>query len=279
MIRISLSPLRRIFFFLLLILACPANILAGDIIRINGSGSNLEMIKPLVEAYVKVAGKAQFQIEKPLGSAGAIKALLAGALDIAVVARPLKAEEIAQGGKLRAYGKTPFAIVAEKSIPLKTVSTKELEDIYAGKTTKWPNGETIRVILRPNEDKDTKILKSLSPGMAEAVDKAHERRGVMIAVTDMESNEAVARTAGGIGAAALAGILVEKLPLNVLALNGIKPSRDNLADRTYPLSKDISFVTTNKLPDAAAKFLKFVYSKKGRAIAEKNGILIMEDNP
>ena len=178
----------------------PLSVLAGDTIRINGSGTCLEMIKPLMEAYGKGSRGVSFEMDKPLGSSGAIKALLAGAIDIAIVSRSLKPEEITQGGKLRVFGKTPLAIVTEKRIPLKTISTKELEDIYSGKTKKWPNGETIRVILRPNEDIDTKILRSLSPGMVEAIAKAQHRPGVMTAVTDPESNEAVLRTIGSIGA-------------------------------------------------------------------------------
>ncbi|MFA5183017.1 MAG: substrate-binding domain-containing protein [Syntrophales bacterium] len=258
----------------LLLFAGAPNALAGDAIRINGSGAGLEMMKPLMEGYGKAFRGVSFAMEKPLGSSGAIKALLAGAIDIAVTSKPLKPEEIAQGGKLRYFGKTPLAIVTGKNVPLKTISSKELEEIYAGKTTKWPNGETIRIVLRPNEDIDTYILKRLSPGMAEGITKAQRRQGMIIAVTDPESNEAVARTMGGIGASGLTGVLVGKASLNVLALNGVKPSRKTLADGTYPLAKDINFVTTGKLPPAAAKFLDFIYSHKGRSIAEKAGVFI-----
>ena len=254
------------------------DILAADTIRINGSGTCLEMIKPLMKAYGKNNRNISFRMEKPLGSSGAIKALLAGAIDIAIVSRPLKPEETAQGGKLRDYGKTPLAIVVEKKVPLKTISTKELEDIYSGKTQRWPDGETIRVILRPNEDADTIILKTLSPGMTEAVTKAQSRRGMMIAVTDPESNEAVSRTIGGIGASGLTSVVVGKLPLKVIALNDVKPARENLANGTYPLSKEVSFVTTDKLPDAAAKFMDFIYSNKGQSIAKKAGVWITVDH-
>lgn len=255
----------------------PLEALAKDVIRINGSGAPLEIIKPLAEAYGKNNRNVSFEIEKPLGSSGAIKALLAGALDIAIVSRPLKPEEIEQGGKLRDYGKTPLAIVTQKNVLVKNISTQELENIYSGKTAKWPNGETIRIILRPDADVDTKILRELSRGMADAISLAQHRRGITVAVTDPESNEAVSKTIGGIGGAGLCGILVDKSPLNVIRLNGIRPSRENLANKTYPLAKDISFVTTERLNAAAAKFLAFIYSNKGRSIAEKYGVLITAD--
>ena len=270
-----------LFYFIiidLLFLAGPPEISAADTIRINGSGTCLEMIKPLMKAYDKNNRSVSFQMEKPLGSSGAIKALLSGAIDIAIVSRPLNPEETAQGAKLKDFGKTPLAIVTEKKVPIKVISTRELEDIYSGKTVKWPNGETIRIILRPNEDADTKILKTISPGMVEAITKAQHRRGVIIAVTDPESDEAVSKTIGGIGASGLTGIIVGKLPLKVVALNGVRPTRENLANGIYPLSKGISFVTTGKLPDAAAKFLEFIYSNQGRSLAEKTGVWITVDN-
>ncbi len=262
----------------LLFFAAPSNSLAGEKICINGSGTGLEMMKPLMEAYGKINRDVSFEMEKPLGSSGAIKALLAGAIDIAVTSKPLEPEVISRGGKIRYFGKTPLAIVIEKSNPKKNISTKELEDIYSGIMKKWPNSEIVRPVLRPNEDIDTKILRGLSPGMDEAVTKAHRRRGMIIAVTDPESNEMVSKTIGAIGASGLTGILVNKSLLNILALNGVMPSRQSLADGSYPLSKDLNFIITDKLPSAAAKFLDFIYSKKGRAIAENADVLIIADN-
>ncbi|HOI73742.1 MAG TPA: substrate-binding domain-containing protein [Syntrophales bacterium] len=247
---------------------------AGETIRINGSGAPLEMMNPFIEAYSKTKRDVSFEIVKPLGSSGAIKALLAGAIDIAVISRPLRPEEIARGGMSRPFGETPLAVVTHRDVRLKSISTRELEDIYAGRTKNWPGGETVRVILRPREDTDTKILKSLSPGMAAAVVTAHQRQGMMVALTDPESNEAVSRTPGGIGTAALAGVLVSGLPLNVVALNGVRPSRKTLADGSYPFAREILFATTGKLPAAASQFLEFVYSKRGRALAGKYGVLV-----
>lgn len=261
----------------LLFFAAPSDSLAGDKIRINGSGTGLEMMKPLIEEYGKINRSVSFEVEKPLGSSGAIKALLAGAVDIAVTSKPLEPEAISRGGKIRYFGKTPLAIVTEKNNPKKSISTKELEDIYSGMTKKWPNGDIVRPILRPNEDIDTKILKGLSPGMAEAVTKAYKRRGTIIAITDPESNEAVLKTIGSIGASGLTGVLVNKTPLNILALNGVVPSRKALADGSYPLAKDLHFIVTDKLPKAAAGLLDFIYSKRGRVIAENSGVLITAD--
>jgi phosphate transport system substrate-binding protein len=247
---------------------------AADAIRINGSGSALDLLKPVVAAYKKANKAAEFKIEKPLGSSGAIKALGIGALDLVVTSKPLTAEDTAKGLQLREFGKTPLAIVTEKGVKKNDLSIKELEDIYSGKTTTWPGNEKIRLVLRPQGDIDTKILADLSPDMAAAVTAAASRTGMIMAVTDPESYGAIGKTPGAVGATGLTSILVEKLPLNILSINKVKPSPKSLANGSYPLAKRIDFVITAKSSPEALKFVEFAYSKQGRAIAEKSGVLV-----
>jgi phosphate transport system substrate-binding protein len=110
--------------------------------------------------------------------------------------------------------------------------------------------------------------------MNNALTASQSRHGMIIAVTDPEAYAAIAKTPGGLGASGLTSIIVEKLPLNILTLNGVKPTPEMLASETYPLAKDINFITTPRTPPAALKFIEFVYSTQGRAIAEKAGVLV-----
>ena len=247
---------------------------AADTIRINGSGSALDMLKPMLAAYKKVNKNAEFTMEKPLGSSGALKALGSGMLDLVATSKPLTAEDAAKGCLLREYGKTPLAIVTEKGVKKTDVTTRELEDIYNGKMTAWPDGTKIRIVLRPQGDIDTRIMGSISPDMNTAILAAASRPGMINSVTDPEAYGTVSKTSGAIGATGLTSFIVEKLPLNVLSLNNIRPSARSLADHSYPMAKNIDFVTTAKSSPAAMKFLEFVYSKQGRAIAEKAGVLV-----
>ncbi len=247
---------------------------AVDTIRINGSGSALDLMKPLIAAYQKTNKSVRFKMDRPLGSSGAINALLAGALDIAVCSKQLKPEEIAQGARQKEFGKTPLAIVAEKSVPKADITTQDLEDIYAGKTTRWSNGEKIRLVLRPEEDIDTKILSALSPGMNKAIAASRSIHGMIVAITDLDAYAIIAKTRGGLGASGLTSIIVEKLHLNVLTLNGVKPTPEMLANREYPLAKDINFIITPGSSPAALKFIEFAYSQEGRALAQKAGVLV-----
>lgn len=252
---------------------------AIETIRINGSGIALDMMKPLITAYLKTNHNVHIEMGKPLGSSGATKALIAGALDIAVCSRSIKHEEAAQGVTQKKYGKTPLVIVTEMNVPKYKISTRELEDIFTGKLVSWDNGEKIRLILRPQEDIDTKILRKLSNGMNIAIDIAHARPGMIMAITDPESYSAIARTPGGIGTTGMNSIISKKLNLKILTLNGIKPTLKTISNGTYPLVKEINFSTTAKTSPTALRLIGYIFSPQGRAIAQKSGVLVISGLP
>ncbi|WP_168205884.1 substrate-binding domain-containing protein [Geobacter sp. FeAm09] len=248
--------------------------LAADTLRINGSGSCLDLMKPLIQAYEKINRDVRVEMEPPLGSSGAVKALVAGSLDLAVNGRPLRPEEAAKGAHQQPYGRTPLAIVAGNGCPVTNITTRELEAIYNGTTTRWRNGEIIRLVLRPREDIDTRIMRSLSPGMDGAVSAALARPGMIVAVTDTDAYQTIVKTPGSLGAVGLTSVLVNRLPLVTLTLNGVRPLPRAVASGAYPLAKEIVFVTRPAPPPAVRKFLDFVHSPQGRAIAEKAGVLV-----
>ncbi|GEM_PF-173038 len=269
----SRSLVKGICFLLLLIfLARPA--LAADVIRINGSGSGVEMMKPLTMAYSKARPDVEFVMEKPLGSSGSIKALLGGALDIAISSRPLNPKEITGGVILQKYGQTPLTIVTNKDVGKRDITTQELVAFYNDRTANWPDGKKVRLVLRPLEDIDTKIIRKLSPEMDAAMTSAQERPGMTVAVTDPEASEDIAKTPGALGASGLTGVIIEHLPLNVMNLNGVEPTPETLARGLYPLAKELDIVTLSTLSEPARKFLAFVYSLEGKSIAQSVGVRI-----
>jgi phosphate transport system substrate-binding protein len=158
-------------------------------------------------------------------------------------------------------------------VPIENVTSAQLEDIYSGRMTSWPGGETIRVILRPRQETNTRILLSLSPGMAAADAAARQQSWALVAVTDPESDEMVSALPGAIGAACLASVLAHRLPLRIVALDGVRGTTEDLARGRYPLAKPIILVTTARSPRAAQAIVDFVLSAEGRALAAKLGVV------
>jgi phosphate transport system substrate-binding protein len=248
---------------------------AEEVVRIGGAGSALGGMRLLAKGFEMSHPGVKIQVFSSLGSSGGIKALLAGSLDLAVSGRQLKPAEQKAGATSREYARTPFVFAANKSVTSKSdFSTKDLEKMYSGQMLKWPDGSQIRLVLRPDTDTDTLIIKAISPALAEAAATASKRPGMIYAVTDQDCDEAVMKTVGAVGPSTLTEIITEKRAVHVFSFNGVKPSVKALADGKYPLVKPHFIVTTAQTPAAARDFLRFVESAKGRALLAKVGNLV-----
>jgi phosphate transport system substrate-binding protein len=240
-------------------------------LRIGGSGGALASLQLLAEDFKKDHPAAAIVMVPSLGSGGGIKALLAGAIDLAVVSRPLKAAEREQGAMAADYARTPFVFAAAAHVKAAGISTPELLGIYSGELKTWPSGHALRLVLRPQAESDTDIVKSISPAMSRAVNTAHAREGMIIAPTDKANADSLETVHGAIGTTTLAQLIAEKRALQPLALDGMMPSLQTLDDGSYRYAKTFSLVTTSNPSLLVQQFIAFVRSSAGQQILEKNG--------
>ena len=245
----------------------------ADRIRIGGSGGALATLQILADAFNKTRAPVSIVIVPSLGSGGGIQAVLAGAIDLAVISRPLKEPERGQGAVASDYARKPFvfATAVTTRASASGITLRELPGIYAGDTTTWPDGRVLRLVLRPAEDSDTALTKSLSPAMHRAVEAAQARAGLLIERTDQANAHSLQTIPGALGTSTLAQIISEKLALQPLALDGVIPSLQTLDDGSYRYFKTFSFVSTPKASPLVQQFMAFVQSPAGRQILAKNG--------
>jgi phosphate transport system substrate-binding protein len=246
---------------------------ATEVVRIGGAGAGLGVMKSLALAFEKSHPGTKVRVLPSLGSSGGIKALLHGALDVAISGRALRAEELKDGARAVECARTPFVFAVNKNINKADVTTRELEMIYKGELSKWSNGTRIRLVLRPAGDTDTMIVRNISKEMEQGVNASNARPEMIMAVTDQEATDAVAKIPGAIGGSTLAQIETENQPVNVLSFNGIKPTLDTIAKGSYPLVKPLYLVTVPTTSASALQFIQFARSAKGRAILAKSGAL------
>lgn len=242
----------------------------ADPMKLGGTGSALGVMQHLIEAFQRTDPSASFVVVPNLGTAGGMKALAAGAIHLALTNRPPRGEEVAQGLVARAYGKTPFVLVTSKP-GVSGLTVQQLAEIYAGKQRTWPDGSPIRLILRPANDGDTSILASFSTAMKQALDLAMAQEEMIIALTDQDSVNNVERLPGALGTASLALLLSERRSLTPLALDGVRPSVETLAEGSYPYMKTMYLVTKGSPDGPVARFIDFVASPAGRTILRANG--------
>ena len=233
---------------------------SADSLRIGGTGVALGGMNLLAEAFEAAHPDSEIEVLPSLGSSGGVKALLAGAIDA----------ETEQGAIARLYATTPLAVVTSTGTDAAAVTTPDLAKIYAGTLREWPSGEAIRVVLRPESESDTQILRGLSDDMAAAVDDALKRPGLVSATNDQENAETLERLPGSVGVIALSQIATEGRKLKVLELDGIRPTPGATDARSQRLIKSLYIVSTAQTAPAAEAFLDFVFSPEGRAILAAN---------
>lgn len=219
--------------------AQPAAARPGGELLIGGTGAGLGPLQRVAEEV----GARTLRCVPSLGTGGGLKAVAAGAIDIAMAARRLDDGEKAKGLVEREWFRTPVVWAVHDAVPLRRVTLEELADLYAGRLRAWSNGVAVRLVLRPESDSDTRFLKALGPAMAEAVSAALARPGVHVAATDTDATDALERITGALGVTTLGLLRAERRRLHVLAFAGVAPGLDTLASGRYPHVKSIYLVT------------------------------------
>lgn len=253
--------------------ACVSYSVAVESIKIGGTGTGLGTMKLLGEEFEKTHPGVKVQIIPNLGGGGGIISLLNGNLDIAISGSALNSDGRVSGMAAFEYARTPFVFVVHKNVVKSGVTIHELENIFSGAVNKWPGGKRIRVVLRPEADTDTRIVSAISPGMSKSLKVARTNKGRILAITDQESAETVAKTPGAIGTSTLTQIATEKRPLKVLAFDGTVPNLTSVSNGNYPLYKSLYLVTTSRASNAARQFADFVRSSQGAIILAQSGNL------
>ncbi len=245
--------------------------ISADTVRVGGSGSAMRAFAALAETFKKSHPDSEIVLVPGLGSRGAKKALLAGRVDISLSSDPLTASELNDGMLATEYARSPFVFATSKKIPVSGMSLQEIIQIYDGKKTQWPDRSRLRLILRTESDSDNRVLREISPAMAEAVKNALGRPGMTFAATDQDSADAIEGVPGGFGTSNLALIISEKRQLKALAIDGVVPSSANLENGSYRYHKTYYLVTKPKTSKLSQEFMAFVLSPAGRAIQTEMG--------
>ncbi|OGU17341.1 MAG: hypothetical protein A2076_03825 [Geobacteraceae bacterium GWC2_53_11] len=253
--------------------ALPIVVVAETIVTVGGTGSALGTMKQLAGLYEKTHPGVRIRILPSLGSTAGIKAVLDGGINLGVASRPLKQNEQQQGAVAVEYARSPFVFITNATSSKKDITVPELERIYTDPAPHWPDGSRIRLILRPEKDIDTSMVRSLSPAMEQAMKAVHARPGMIQAISDQESTDAVVKTPGALGCATLSEIISEKRPVNILTFNGVKPDVKNIANGIYPLFKSMYVVIAPKTPPVARDFAAFVNSRLAGRILSATGNL------
>ncbi len=242
----------------------------AEVLTIGGTGSAGPLIQLLFEAFHKQAPEVTLRlIHPPLGSNGALKAMTAGRVDLVMVGRPLAPEELGQHGQHFNLADTPFVLASRDGQRRNGFTLEELAKVYDGSLQQWDSGAPIRLVIRGSFESDTLLLKTMSAGLAKAVDVAGKRPGMAGAVNDIDTATLIANTPGSLGPTTLGLLTTMNMRLTVFPINGVAPSLATLKNGHYPWRKTLTVVLPHRPSPAAASFAAFLRSPKAQAALQR----------
>jgi len=243
----------------------------AETVTVGGTGSGLGVMRLLGSGFSQLTPRYSVKVLPSLGTSGGIRALRAGALDMAIASRKVTNKE-REGLEVYSLGRSPFVFAVHPGVPMDNITLAQVRDIYAGDMAVWSDGNPIRWILRPVDESDWLLMRAISTEMAGAVDLAQKTEGLFVAITDIDVADSLEKIKGSFSPIPLTLIVSEKRLVKVLSLNGVQPSVEALAAHHYPLAKPYYLLVRQDAPESVRKFIAFIRSHQGQQLLYQSGI-------
>ena len=275
-----------------------------------------DVMDTLTLAWLEIFRKAHPQVEATLEARGAnttFPGLMSGESQLGPISRAISAKEIEAFTKKFGYPPTeirvtlgtydafglspPSAIFVHRDNPLNELTLAQVEEIYAkdGNITTWgqlglrgewadrplavwglrlPNGTATffqEAAMHRRDFRPTMILRPLADGLSRSAQRAPN--GGVQAFVDIIAGVAQDRFAIGYAAPGY-----DATGVKPLAIDGVSPTRENVASLRYPLVR-FTYIYLNRAPGKplasnVKEFLGIVLSKQGQElVAQRSGFL------
>jgi phosphate transport system substrate-binding protein len=267
------------------------------------------LAKAWVAAFAAYHPDVRIDVDPPYAGSLGAKELVKGNLDFVFVSRELKPDDIGDfhakfgydplsvpvsGGSYRHYGfLDAVAFIVNKDNPIEQLSFAQLDALFSSTHWRGATAKTWGDLGLTGSWADKPVhLYGIKPwnGFEEFVrqrvlgangHRGEWRDGIDYSPTVFPIAEKVAKDPYAL---AYDGIAYLDAPVKVLALGVssggpfVAPSYENVATAEYPLSRLIYF-NANKAPGksldpAAEEFLRFVLSRQGQAVVQKQNVFV-----
>lgn len=257
------------------VLALSASFAHAGKLVIKGSDTlGAKLVPQLAESFKAVSPGTDFEIAAE-GSTTGLAAIIDGTAQIGMSSRRAKSTEVsaasAKGVNLKAtiVAYDGIAIIVNSGSPLKGLTKKQVEQIFAGDITDWS-------AVGGTPGKISIYTRNTSSGTySDFKELAMSKRDYAKGSQKMAGNEQIAAEVGknknGIGYVGLA--YLKAAGVKALPIDGTAPSASTVRGKSYPYSRP-TFYYTNGDPGGVAKaFVDFTVGGKGQAIVSQVGFV------
>ena len=273
--------IRTIFLILLGLLALPWPAQAADapaapdaadaVVTVVGTGDSQGLLHILAQRFMRDNPDVRVEVPDSVGTAGGLRALLAGKTVFARTARPLREEEIAAGLVEVVFAKTPVVFAVNPSVTgVPGLTADQALGIYSGKITNWSElgGPDLPIarVCREIPETSRALLNAAIPGF-----EADDCHGQATAFTTPDAVAMTTGHPGAIGYFSLAAMTATTLV--PLAFDGVTPTPEHVGRGSYPLAIPFALAYKPPLPPAAERFLKSLASPDALSVMTRLGCL------
>ncbi|MEZ0277121.1 MAG: phosphate ABC transporter substrate-binding protein [Roseimicrobium sp.] len=274
------------FLALLALAGIPLLTAHADTLKINGSTTvNL----PAAEAaeLLRAEKKMDIQIDTQGGSAGGISMVGEGLVQIGMISKHVSDDDRAKFPKVTfketQVGEDAVALIVSADVwegGVKTITKQQAADIYEGKIKNWKElGGPDKRIAFFNKEPGRGTWEVFVHWVYGSPKKAPQVSFPEVGGNE-ETRSKVAATKGALSQLSSSwadGRTVFALSIKTENGKDVPPTNENIANRSYPLSRPL-FLLTNGEPSGDAKtFVDFVLSDRGQDLVEKHGYLKLSE--
>ncbi len=208
------------------------------------------------------------------GSSRGITDARQGVANIGMVSRSLKPEE----KDLQAFSiaRDGVTVILHKDNSVKSLSDKQIVDIYTGKVTNWRS-------LGGKEGTITVVNKAEGRSTLELFTNYFklENKDIKAQVVIGENEQGIKTVAGNPNAIGYVSIgsaengAANKVAIKLLPINGIAATTANVQNGTFPISRPLNLVTKTQPQGLTKEFIDFAKSKQVSDIVKKQNFVIV----
>ena len=245
----------------------------SNIIRIKGSDTMLLLNQMLAAEFMKEHKGLSVYVNGG-GTGTGVEALIRNNVDLCAASRPLEPNEIQKfGEEFSTVGmsfliaRDALSIYINSKNNVNNLTIEQIAKIFKCEITNWRD-------LGGNDIPILPITRSSASGtylyFTKHVLKGEEIcKTIPIANTTNEITRFVKRNINALGFGGI-GYIDSSMQCNV---NGVEPTRENVLNNTYPISRYLRFYTSRKPKGNVKLFIDWVTSRNGQKLVESMGYI------
>jgi phosphate transport system substrate-binding protein len=212
------------------------------------------------------------------GSGRGINDARQGVANIGMVSRALKDDERDLHASL--FALDGITMIVHRDNPIQTLSDQQITAIYAGTVRDWSEvgGKPGRVtVVNKAEGRST-----LELFLSHFKMKAPEIKAQSIIGENEEGIKFVSSSKGAIGYVSIGSALyaiANGVPIRALPLGGVAPTLAAVADRSFPLTRELNLITKDEPQGLVKEFLTFVRSDEVKPLIKAFDFIPYEQGP